>query len=269
VSETIANGRYIIQRRLGEGGIGVVDEAWDDLLGATVAIKRIKPAFRGEHDWLQRFQRECRVLGRMQHPNIVELLDVDIKSPDGSMCVMEYVDGTAASLFAQAHPHLVVDVARQICSALAYAHAEGVVHRDVKPGNILVKPDGTVKLLDFGLARSSLDGTLTASDEILGTLLFIAPEQTTSHRVDGRADLYSFGVLLYEMLCGRPPYRNPGHATELFLEIVGGEPASPAAVVPSLHPDLDALVLRLLERSPERRCQSASEVLEALERLPR
>jgi eukaryotic-like serine/threonine-protein kinase len=255
---TIAE-RYELERPLGHGAMAVVDLARDAELDRPVALKRLAENLARDGELRARFLREARLAARLAHPNVVRVYDVG--EDDGRPFIaMEYVDGeTLADLLARRGPLPPGDVAAlgvQICRALGAAHAAGLVHRDVKPQNLLLREDGQLKLGDFGIAFG-LGGTrLTTAGTVLGTAAYLAPEQARGEDVTAAADLYALGAVLYEMLTGRPP-RTPSSVAELAEATEIRPPAgAPRA--------LSEIVMRCLDPDPARRPRSAAEVERAL-----
>jgi Tol biopolymer transport system component/tRNA A-37 threonylcarbamoyl transferase component Bud32 len=277
-------GAYRVERRLGRGGMGEVYLAFDDRLGRLVAIKRIRHDGPLSEVQRQRFRREARAAARLNHPAIVQIFDLvtagdsgdsgDSSSAGGSdALVMEYVNGESlADMVARGplDPAVAVRFAREIALGLAAAHAASFVHRDLKSENVMVTASGAVKILDFGLVKSvwseespSAEQSLTAEGLVLGTFHTISPEQVRGAEADARSDLFSLGVLLYELLSGESPFRGGGHV-ESLRRIVTHHPPPLSTICPSLPRELSALVERLLEKDPRRRPQSARDVAAAL-----
>ena len=257
-------GHYRLIARLGQGGMGVVYKAVDVRLGRTVAIKLI--AHSGETDVeKRRFFREAKAASALNHPNIVTIYEYDA---EGAMdyIAMEYVAGTTLDRLATggALPlKTLLGYAAQIADALARAHEAGIAHRDLKPGNIMVTSDGVVKVLDFGLARYVADtdtaDSLTRSGVTLGTPAYMSPEQAMGEAVDRRSDIFSFGIILYELACGCHPFRGPDRLATLN-NIVRQAPASAATVNPAIPNSVVALIERCLHKRKEERVQSLAEV---------
>ncbi len=263
----VIGGRYQVLRRLGSGGMASVYLAHDPLLGREVAIKVPRLDGDGEtddEDTLRRFDAELRAIGRLNHPNVVTIYDGG--QEDGMpYLVMEPVEGDSLAQLirreAPLQPEQAVDIARQIADALAYAHRLGIVHRDVKPQNVLIDGSGRVKVTDFGIAKSS-ELTQAMTGTLLGTPSFIAPEVLTGEAVTPAADIYSVGVVLYQMLTGHVPFEsdNPIAAAVRSQR----EDASPPSEVTPLPAWLDAVVLRALARDPAERYASAEQLAKDL-----
>jgi len=236
--------------------MATVELARDQQLGREVAIKRLSDALTGDEVFRERFLREAQMAARLSHPNIVGVHDVG--EEDGvPYIVMEYVEGeTLADLIAQKSPldpDRAVDLVLQVCAGLEHAHAAGLVHRDIKPKNLLVRADDTVKIADFGIARP-LDGTqVTQAGTVLGTAAYLAPEQALGERVTGAADIYSLGAVTYELLSGRPPYQ-----FESLVELTLKQRDGPPPPLPGVPAELDRVVLRCLAFEPEARPRSAA-----------
>jgi len=267
-------GRYEILQELGRGAMGVVYKGRDPLLQRTVAIKEILTASLSGDDlarYKQRFFREAEVAARMNHPDIVTIYDVGEDQANGQpYLVMEFVEGqTLEAMMEDASGPLPLETSLEIglkvARALEYAHRKGVVHRDIKPANIMVLPDGEIEIMDLGIAR--LEGSqMTRTGQLMGTPAYMSPEQFTGATVDGRADLFSLGIVLYQLLTGRLPFLGET-VTEIIVKIVQNIPPPPRELNSSLPPGVDALLYKCLAKTPDERFQSAGEVAAALEAL--
>ena len=263
-------GRYEIIDELGRGAMGVVYRAMDPVIGRTVAVKTIRLSEEGtgltRPELLARFQTEARAAGLLTHPNIVVVYDAG--EENGLYFItMELVEGKSLqALLDGGHAFPVPRVIRileQTCSALQFAHERNIVHRDVKPANLMLTADDTVKVTDFGTAKILQFGTVQQTAHVMGTPSYMSPEQVKGRPVDGRSDIFSIGVMLYEMLTGEKPF--PGQSiTTVIYKIVNEEPIPPRQINPSIHPGLNDIVLRALAKDPEVRYQSCRELLEDL-----
>ncbi len=255
-------GKYRVERRLGEGGMGTVYLAHDEGIDRHVAIKLLRA---DDDDMRRRFRGEARSVGRLKHPNIVTVYDYS--DFEGSPCiVMEYVEGeTLAGLIKRGDPFpdaRKLQLIEQVCRGLAYAHRAGIVHRDIKPSNLMVDHEGTIKIVDFGIARTGERG-LTLTGKVVGTLAYMAPEQARGEPVDRRSDIFAVGLVLYEFLCGRSAF--PGDSDySIINRIVTGDPE------PFRHPDaaLSELIIPVIDialaKAPDKRYQDADQLATAL-----
>src|SRR6202049_3956159 len=263
-------GRYEILGELGRGAMGVVYRATDPVIRRTVAVKTIHLSEEGtglsRPELLSRFQIEARAAGLLTHPNIVVVYDAG--EENGLYYItMELIEGKSLqALLDSGHSFPVPRVLRimeQTCSALQFAHERNIIHRDIKPANLMLTADDTVKVTDFGTAKILQFGTVQQSTHVMGTPSYMSPEQVKGRPVDGRSDIFSLGVLLYEILTGEKPF--PGQSiTTVIYKIVNEEPIPPRTLDPSIHPGISAVVMRALEKEPERRYQSCREMLEDL-----
>jgi eukaryotic-like serine/threonine-protein kinase len=253
--------------------MGVVFLARDTRLCRPVAIK-VLPADRLDERCKRRLREEALVLSSLSHPNIASVFDFGSRG-EIDYLVMEYVPGVALDMLLRRGPLEWNEVARlgaQLARGLAAAHAAGVVHRDIKPGNLRVTPDGLLKILDFGIATFARGGpdavTTTAVDNsnLTGTIQYMAPERLRGDCLDPRADIFSAGAVLYEMACGRAPY-NDTHPVRLIEAILNGDVPLPSQVHPHVHPALERIIIRALEPQPARRFTRAADLAEALESL--
>jgi pimeloyl-ACP methyl ester carboxylesterase len=258
--------QYRIIEKIGEGGMGVVYRAHDTVLGRDVALKFVTEAHESDFGHGDRLRREARALAALNHPNILTIHEIG--DADGTpFLVLEWVVGRALSDATFVRPMSVPEFARMalpIAEALGAAHAHGVVHRDVKPGNVLVSDDGRVKLADFGLARShDADGDVTRTAGVIGTVAYMSPEQANGAEVGPASDVFSFGVLAYELLTGRRPFE--GHSPgEVIVAIVNGRYQPIADRRIEVPPELAAVVERCLQAAPADRFQSGADVVRAL-----
>jgi eukaryotic-like serine/threonine-protein kinase len=265
-------GRYVLESLLAEGGMASVWQARDDVLARPVAVKVLRQDLTEQADFFDRFRTEAIAAARLTHPNIISVFDTGV---DHGVCfiVMEYFHGRTLQSVLDARgviePGGAVDVMIPVLAALGYAHDVGVIHRDVKPGNILVAPDGRVKVTDFGIAKAAFLGRdLTTTGSIIGTMRYIAPEQIDRSELDGRADLYSAGVVLFELLTGRPPFQAETNVATAMMRL-SRDPPEPRSIRPGISRALEAVVLRAMARHPEGRFASAEEMRMALERCRR
>ncbi len=268
IEERIFNNRYRLDRKLGEGGMATVYCGTDILLRRRVAIKVLREQYAADEEFVRRFYQEAESAARLSHPNIVNTFDVG-RQDDTYFIVMELVDGATLGEIIAADGTLpepvAIDYAAQIASGLAYAHRQGLLHRDIKPANILVTKDDVVKLSDFGIARAVSQQTmaLTKPGLVMGSVYYISPEQAQEHEVHETSDLYSLGVVLYQMLTGKLPYTGESPVTVALKHI--GDPVPTIDVrAAGISPALAAIVNRLLQKHPQNRFQSASELATAL-----
>jgi serine/threonine protein kinase len=263
-------GRYRIIKELGKGNMGVVYQAHDPQIDRMVALKVLRADRVASEDFVARFLKEARAIGRLSHPRIVTVYDVG--EDHGSIYIaMEYLKGEPLNEILQKGGlslEQAVDIVIQVAQALDYAHKEGIVHRDIKPSNIILTPDHKVKLTDFGIARieDSTAGYQTQAGEILGTPIYMSPEQVTGKKADGRSDLYSLGVLFYEMIVGRRPFTGSNLAA-IFHSITHDIPESPAAADPFISRALSDHVMMCLEKLPANRFQTGAQLVDALGQL--
>jgi eukaryotic-like serine/threonine-protein kinase len=257
-------GRYRVERRLGLGGMSVVQLAHDEVLDRPVALKLLSDPPGRDEELRNRFLREGRLAAKLSHPNVVAVYDTGVED-EQPYIVMEYVEG--CTLADEVHrrgplpPAEVTGLGAQACAGLAHAHEAGIVHRDVKPHNLLLRRDGVLKVADFGIARGTLDQTLTQAGTLLGTAAYLAPEVLRGERATTSSDIYGLGAVLYELLTGRPPRR-----VESFADLGGSEPITePGLLVPDPPAALVAVIMRCLEPDPRARPASASALAQELE----
>lgn len=255
------NQRYKIEEEIGRGGMGTVYRASDNVLQRDVALKLLSATRLGT-EGRSRMLREAQTVARLNHPNIVTVYDAG-EYEENPYIIMELVDGQILGEVNPTEPDEILNIAKQICAALTHAHKQNIIHRDLKPENIAILTDGTVKLMDFGLARS-VASRMTVEGTILGTVHYMAPEQAQGHEVDHRTDLYALGILLYEFTTGSLPFEaeNP---VAIITQHISAPPVPPRAKRDSIPYYLDRLILSLLEKDPADRPQSADDVIAALE----
>src|SRR3989441_2625897 len=279
-------GRYEIRSQIGAGGMGEVYLAQDTKLDRKVALKILPAEVAAHPDRMKRFVQEAKAASALNHPNIITIHEID-ETDSVSFIATEFIDGeTLREHMRNASMKLgeVLNVATQIASALAAAHAAGIVHRDIKPENIMLRQDGIVKVLDFGLAKlsdpPSVAGGINVAEAeaitrvllkttpglVMGTVTYMSPEPARGNEVDARTDIFSLGVVMYEMLLGRLPF--PGDTTsDVIAAILMAEPAPPSCFDHEVSPELDRIVSKTLAKERERRYQTAKDLLEDLRQL--
>jgi serine/threonine-protein kinase len=274
VSDTLLNtlfdGRYRIVRKLGTGGMANVYLAEDEVLGRRVAIKILNDRHAGDDQFVERFRREAKNAASLSHPNIVSIYDRG--EAEGTYYIaMEYLDGRSLKeLIVARGPapvHIAIDYARQILAAIRFAHRHGIVHRDIKPHNVLVDAEGRLKVTDFGIARAGAS-QMTEAGSIIGTAQYLSPEQAKGAPVDQTSDLYSVGVVLYELLTGVVPFSGET-PVEIAMKHLSSPPEPPSTKRAEIPRELDLVVLRALAKDPADRYQSAEEMDADLKRVAR
>src|SRR3972149_5050280 len=257
-----------IQEKLGEGGMGVVYKAQDSKLDRLVALKFLPEHVSVGSADLERFTQEAKAAAGLNHPNICTIHGIE-EAGGKNFIVMEFVDG---QMLQEKKSSLsmkqALDIGIQIAEGLAAAHEKGIVHRDIKPENIMIRKDGRVQIMDFGLAKLRGASRLTKEGSTVGTAGYMSPEQVQRQETDHRSDIFSLGVLLYEMLTGQPPFKGV-HETAISYEIVNVDSLPLSAIKPEIPPDLDVIVLECLEKDGKERTQSASQVAVDLKRYKR
>src|SRR4051812_32025842 len=247
VGQVFSN-RYHIEREIARGGMAEVYLARDQSLNRPVALKALFPEFAREPSFVERFRREAQAAANLNHPNIVSIYDWGQESGT-YFIVMEYVEGRSLRELIQSEgaiePGQAADIAAEIASALAFAHRSGVVHRDVKPGNVLLTEQGTVKVTDFGIARAGTSDGLTQTGSVMGTATYFSPEQAQGLTVDGRSDVYSLGVVLYEMVTGVAPFTGDSPVSVAYKH-VREDVVPPSEGNPEVPPDLQQIILTAL-----------------------
>ena len=267
---TVFNGRYELHRQLARGGMADVFLARDLLLDRPVAVKVLFDEFSDDPNFVERFRREAQRAANLNHPNIVSVYDWG-EERGTYFIVMEYVEGRSLAEIIRTggplHPDRAAEVASEVAAGLGFAHRNGIVHRDVKPGNVLVAPNGHVKVADFGIARAlaGAQNEITQAGIVMGTATYLSPEQAQGREVDPRSDLYALGVVLYEMLLGRPPF---GGDTPVALatQHVQNSPPSLRAAGASIADSLEAVTMKLLAKNPVNRYPTAEDLRSDLRR---
>lgn len=257
------DGRYEIKEIIGVGGMAVVYKAYDNQENRTVAVKILKEEFISNEEFVRRFKNESKAIAMLSHPNIVKVYDVSF----GDLIqyiVMEYIDGITLKEYIEHEGSLrwkdAVHFTIQILKGLQHAHDKGIVHRDVKPQNIMVLPDGTIKVTDFGIARFARSEQRTITDKAIGSVHYISPEQARGERTDEKTDIYSVGVILYEMLTGQLPFQAENAVSVAIMQLQR-EPQLPTEINGSIPLGLEQITMHAMQKNPERRYQSASEML--------
>src|ERR671935_374039 len=268
--DTLFHGRYKILRKLGAGGMANVYLAEDQELGRRVAIKILNERHANDDQFVERFRREAQNAAALAHPNIVSIYDRG--EAEGTYYIaMEYLEGrTLKELIVTRGPTpipVAIDYTRQMLGALGFAHKNGIVHRDIKPNNVIVSPEGRLKVTDFGIARSGAS-QMTEVGSIIGTAQYLSPEQARGSPVDQRSDVYSVGIVLYEMLTGCVPFTGDT-PLEIAMKHLSEVPVPPSEVRDDVPDDLDLVVLRALAKDPDDRYQTAEEMDGDLARIQR
>lgn len=260
--DTVLAGRYRIQSQLGEGGMAVVYKAMDVVLHRIVAIKVLRPQYAGDDEFVERFRREAQAAASLSHPNVVNIFDVG-EADDVHYIVLEYVQGQNLKEIVRKEgrlePRRAARIGAAVARALQAAHERQIVHRDIKPHNILITPEGRVKVTDFGIARASSSATLTEAGMVIGSVHYFSPEQARGQPVGPAADLYSLGVVLYEMLTGEVPFRGESPVS-VALKHLQETPVSPKEHVGTIPDWLELVVLKALQKDPAQRHRSAAQM---------
>jgi serine/threonine-protein kinase len=261
--------RYEVESVIGHGGMAQVYLGTDRVLGRQVALKILSSQFARDATFVARFRREAQAAASLIHPNVVGVFDTG--SDDGThYIVMEYVPGkTLAQVVREDAPLLperAVEIAEAVAGGLAFAHRQGIIHRDVKPGNIMLTTNGDVKVMDFGIARATSSESLTQTATVLGTATYFSPEQAQGEKVDTRSDIYSLGCVLYEMLTAHPPFEADSPVAVAYKH-VREDPVPPSAINPDVPQAVDAIVMKCLAKNPDNRYQTAEELKEDLRRF--
>jgi serine/threonine protein kinase len=268
-SGTTFAGRYQVIEELGKGGMGRVYKVFDEKIKEKIALKLLKPEISEDEQAIERFSNELRFSRKISHRHVCRMYDLG--EADGTHYItMEYVSGedlkSILRMMGPMSAGKVVFIAKQVCEGLAEAHRLGVVHRDLKPQNIMIDREGNIRIMDFGIARSLKVKGMTGAGVVIGTPEYMSPEQIEGQEVDNRSDIYSLGIILYEMATGRVPFQG-----DTFLSIAvkqkTEQPRNPRELNPQIPDDLNRLILRCLEKSKEKRYQKAEDILADLSKI--
>lgn len=263
--------RYVAQKELGSGGMAVVYKANDIVLKRTVALKVLHSHFAEDEHFIARFRREAQSAAKLTHPNIVSVYDVG-QEGDTHYIVMEYVSGMTLKQYIKKKAPIstakIIEITKQIAEALEVAHANGIIHRDIKPHNVIISKSGEIKVTDFGIARCASSSTVTRTGAIIGTAHYMSPEQARGEVVGLVADIYSLGVVMYEMATGEPPF-NGENPVAVALKHINETPLSPRAVRSRVPEGLDAIIMKAMAKEPEDRFKTAHDLKNELEKLGR
>ena len=261
--------RYRILKVIGIGGMAVVFEAMDMLMRRNVAVKMLKDDINNDVQSVKRFINESKAVAMLSHPNIVNIYDVSVKD-DRKYIVMELVDGITLKNYILKKGvlsfHEVISITEQILMALEHAHSKGIVHRDIKPQNIMMLKNGSVKVADFGIAKLPNAETVTMTDKAIGTVFYISPEQASGKQIDRRSDIYSLGVTMYEMATGKLPFVADSPVSVAIMQ-VKNTPRPPRELNPTIPVGLEQVILGAMEKNPDNRFQSASQMLRHIAQL--
>jgi eukaryotic-like serine/threonine-protein kinase len=265
-------GRYLLESEIARGGMGTIWKARDEVLARPVAVKILRSDLSKDEAFLERFRREALAAARLSHPNIVSIYDTGAETGDDEQAeshyiVMEFCGRGTLEAMISAGPtpaERVIEVGQTICAALGYAHENDVVHRDVKPANVLITDDGSLKVADFGIAKAAfISHDITTTGAILGTVTYLSPEQAQGQEPDHRSDLYSLGVVLYELATGRPPFVDENQLTTAMKHLKD-PPPPPRSIRAGIPRSLEAVIMKALEKDPDDRFVSAREMSGAL-----
>ena len=262
----IFNERYKIIRELGKGGMAIVFEATDLFLDRKVALKMLRPEYVNDKDFARRFRQEAKAVARLSHPNVVNIFDI-AKDGEVHYLVMEDIEGRNLKNIIQERGKLPVaealDIANQICAALVVAHKNNIIHCDIKPHNILITADHQVKVTDFGIARAASSATMTITDTIVGSAHYFSPEQARGGEIKTHSDLYSLGIVLYEMLTGEVPFKGDSPIA-VALKHIQEKPQKPSLINPDIPPEVEKLVLKAIAKEAAARFSDAAELRESI-----
>ena len=261
--------RYRIVRIIGVGGMAVVFEAVDTVMKRTVAVKMLKEDISGDMQAVKRFINESKAVSMLSHPNIVSIYDVSVKD-NLKYIVMERIDGITLKNYMNQRgplpPKEILNYSAQVLRALEHAHSKGIIHRDIKPQNIMLLKNGRIKVMDFGIAKLQNAETVTVTDKAIGTVYYISPEQASGKQIDPRSDIYSLGVVMYEMATGKLPFIADSPVSVALMQ-VNDKPRPPRELVPEIPAGVEAMILTAMEKDPEKRFQNASSMLHYVLRM--
>jgi len=267
VLDKVFSNRYRLTEKLGIGGMAEVYKATDEVLGRTVAVKVMLPQYASDETFAARFKQEAQAAANLASPYIVNIYDWGYDEADGSyFIVMEYIRGTDLKTAIQQRGTInqrkVAEIGSQVCAALSVAHGYDIIHRDIKPHNIMVQPDGNAKVMDFGIARAS-GSSMTQTGSVLGTAYYVSPEQAQGKTLTSTTDLYSLGIVMYEAVTGKVPFDAPD-AVSVALKQVREAPVPPSKINPNIDAELESIILRAMDKNPLRRYATADQMRTAL-----
>ena len=269
MASRILSGRYELLEKIGDGGMAVVYKGKDKLLNRFIAVKILRPEFTKDATFVENFKRESQAAAGLAHPNIVGVYDVG-REGNINYIVMELIEGDTLNKIIEKEAPMdyrkVIDISKQVASALRVAHKNKIIHRDVKPHNIMVTNDGVVKLADFGIARAVNDATLSTGSKIVGSVHYFSPEQARGNYVDERSDIYSLGIVMYEMLTGKVPFDGDNPVT-VALKHINEEIVPPIELEPGIPPALDRCVMKATSKYQTNRYANADELIQELENI--
>lgn len=269
MASRILSGRYELLEKIGDGGMAVVYKGKDKLLNRFIAVKILRPEFTKDATFVENFKRESQAAAGLSHPNIVGVYDVG-REGNINYIVMELIEGDTLNKIIEKEAPMdyrkVIDISKQVASALRIAHKNKIIHRDVKPHNIMVTNDGVVKLADFGIARAVNDATLSTGSKIVGSVHYFSPEQARGNYVDERSDIYSLGIVMYEMLTGKVPFDGDNPVT-VALKHINEEIVPPRELEPSIPPALERIVMKATSKFQTNRYANADELIQDLDNV--
>ncbi len=267
--EQVLGERYELEEKIGSGGMAEVYKAHDNLLDRTVAVKILHEAFRSNEEFIKKFQREAKAAARLSHPNIVSIYDVGVEGLDKYYIVMEYVEGKSLKDKIRDEGPLDIltatKIAKDIANGLAHAHANNLVHCDIKPHNILMTANGHAKIADFGIARAITESTMTYGGSVVGSVHYFSPEQAQGGAITPKSDVYSLGIVMYEMLTNRLPFTGD-NAVVIAMRHIEEEPVAPSIYRPQIPSMLEAIVVRAMNKNPDLRL-SSFDMIQALSNI--